>query len=50
MVKSIRKRDKLATAVVANHKGEIFDLAGYAAVGMAGPPYHDGNHKYALWQ
>ncbi len=35
MVKSIRKRDKLATAVVANHKGEIFNLAGYAAVGMA---------------
>jgi len=35
MVKSIRKRDKLTTAVVANHNGEIFDLAGYAAVGMA---------------
>jgi pyruvate-formate lyase-activating enzyme len=34
MTESIRKREKLATAVVANDNGEIFDLAGYAAVGM----------------
>jgi len=27
---------KMITAVVANEKGEIFDLEGYAAVGMAG--------------
>ena len=35
MAESIPKNEKLATAVVANDKGEIFDLAGYAAVGMA---------------
>ena len=27
----------LLTALVANQAGEIFDLKGYAAVGMAGP-------------
>jgi pyruvate-formate lyase-activating enzyme len=30
-------RSKLITAVVANAKGEIFDLAGFAAVGCDGP-------------
>jgi hypothetical protein len=35
MAESIRKREKLTTAVVANDNGEIFDLAGYAAVGMS---------------
>jgi pyruvate-formate lyase-activating enzyme len=30
-----RKRNYLLTAVVANRKGDIFDLPGYAAVGMA---------------
>ena len=35
MVKSIRKTARFATALVANHNGEIFDLTGYAAVGMA---------------
>lgn len=29
--------NQLITAVVSNEKGEIFDLEGYAAVGMAGP-------------
>ena len=29
--------EQLITAVVANEKGDIFDLEGYAAVGMAGP-------------
>jgi len=31
------KKTKLLTAVVANQAGEIFDLKGYAALGMAGP-------------
>ena len=30
-------RSKWITAVVANDRGEIFDLAGYAAVGADGP-------------
>ena len=29
--------NQMITAVVSNEKGEIFDLEGYAAVGMAGP-------------
>jgi pyruvate-formate lyase-activating enzyme len=33
----MQKRKKFVTAVVSNKKGEIFDLDGYAAVGMAGP-------------
>jgi pyruvate-formate lyase-activating enzyme len=32
-----RKKDLFITAVVANSNGEIFDLEGYAAVGMSGP-------------
>jgi len=28
--------DRFVTALVANEKGEFFDLDGYAAVGMAG--------------
>ncbi len=32
-----RRPSKLITAVVANPRGEIFDLAGYAAVGSDGP-------------
>lgn len=32
----MKKKTNLVTAVVANSKGEIFELAGYAAVGMAG--------------
>jgi molybdenum cofactor biosynthesis enzyme MoaA len=35
MVKSIRKTARFVTALVANHNGKIFDLTGYAAVGMA---------------
>ncbi len=35
--KTSRAPAKLLTAVVANAAGEIFDLEGYAAVGMAGP-------------
>ncbi|MEE8553095.1 MAG: hypothetical protein V3S72_07320, partial [Desulfobacterales bacterium] len=35
--KSGKKKKPLATAVVANQAGEIFDLEGYAAVGMDGP-------------
>ena len=31
------KKNHLITAVVANSKGEIFELEGYGAVGMAGP-------------
>jgi len=31
------KKDPLLTALVANPAGEIFELEGYAAVGMAGP-------------
>lgn len=31
------KRQQLVTAVVAGPEGEIFELEGYAAVGMAGP-------------
>lgn len=37
ITKSGRKRNTLITAVVANSGGEIFELEGYAAVGMAGP-------------
>lgn len=33
--KSYRKKNSLIRAVVANKKGEIFDLEGYASVGMA---------------
>ena len=32
----MQKRKKFVTAVVSNTAGEIFDLDGYAAVGMAG--------------
>ena len=32
----MQKRKKFVTAVVSNKAGEIFDLDGYAAVGMAG--------------
>ena len=32
-----KKKKPLVTAVVANQAGEIFDLEGYAAVGMDGP-------------
>lgn len=35
--KSGKKKKPLVTAVVANQTGEIFDLEGYAAVGMNGP-------------
>ncbi len=31
------KNNRLITAVVANSKGQIFELEGYGAVGMAGP-------------
>ena len=34
MAEPIRKKKILTTAVVANDNGDIFDLAGYAAVGM----------------
>ncbi len=33
----LQNRKNFVTAVVANNAGEIFDLNGYAAVGMAGP-------------
>jgi len=33
----MHKRKKFVTAVVSNKAGDIFDLDGYAAVGMAGP-------------
>ncbi|MFC1817353.1 hypothetical protein ACFL0M_15800 [Thermodesulfobacteriota bacterium] len=36
MKKSSKKRHNLLTAVVANSEGEVFELGGYAAVGMAG--------------
>lgn len=36
-VKPVHSRKNFVTAVVANDKGEIFDLHGYAAAGMAGP-------------
>ena len=32
----MQKKKKFVTAVVSNKTGEIFDLDGYAAVGMAG--------------
>ena len=32
----VKKKNKFVTAVVSNKAGEIFDLDGYAAVGMAG--------------
>ena len=35
--KPLTKRKNYIAAVVANNAGEIFDLKGYAAVGMAGP-------------
>jgi len=35
MKRSANTRGNLLTAVVANHKGKIFDLPGFAAVGMA---------------
>ena len=34
---SEKKKKAFVTALVANQAGEIFDLKGYAAVGMAGP-------------
>lgn len=37
--KSDRRKNTLVTAVVANGGGEIFELEGYAAVGMAGPDF-----------
>jgi molybdenum cofactor biosynthesis enzyme MoaA len=36
-LKPVQSRKKFLTALVANNNGEIFDLEGYAAVGMAGP-------------
>ena len=33
----LQNKKNFVTAVVANNAGEIFDLKGYAAVGMAGP-------------
>jgi len=36
-LKPLKSRKKFLTAVVANNAGKIFDLNGYAAVGMAGP-------------
>ena len=35
--KPLKNRKNYVTAAVANNAGEIFDLNGYAAVGMAGP-------------
>jgi hypothetical protein len=35
-LKSTKKKTGLLTALVANAAGEIFELDGYAAVGMAG--------------
>jgi pyruvate-formate lyase-activating enzyme len=35
-IESEQRPNQPITAVVANHKGEIFELKGYAAVGMAG--------------
>ena len=35
--KPLQNKKNFVTAVVANSAGEIFDLNGYAAVGMAGP-------------
>ena len=35
--KALHNKKNFVTAVVANSAGEIFDLNGYAAVGMAGP-------------
>ena len=37
MPKSDHAKTHLLTALVANQAGEIFELDGYAAVGMAGP-------------
>jgi pyruvate-formate lyase-activating enzyme len=37
--KPAEKKNRLITAVVANPAGEIFELEGYAAVGMAGSLY-----------
>ncbi|MBN1932824.1 MAG: radical SAM protein [Desulfobacterales bacterium] len=39
MKNSLLKKEKLVTAVVANPKGEIFELEGYAAVGMSGSSF-----------
>jgi pyruvate-formate lyase-activating enzyme len=36
MERSVKNAVRLVTALVANQKGEIFELEGYAAVGMAG--------------
>jgi pyruvate-formate lyase-activating enzyme len=36
-MKKTEKEKTFVTAVVANQEGEIYDLEGYAAVGMAGP-------------
>ncbi len=35
-MKLIKNRSKFVTAVIADHNGNIFELEGYAAVGMAG--------------
>ena len=32
----MRKKNRFLTALVANRQGEIYDLEGYAAAGMAG--------------
>jgi len=36
MEKAVKKPSRLITAVVSNKEGKIFDLQGYAAVGMEG--------------
>jgi hypothetical protein len=37
MEKTVKKRISLINAVVSNKEGKIFELDGYAAVGMEGP-------------
>lgn len=42
------KQNKFLTAVVANEAGEIFELDGYAAVGMAGASFEPLSIKHTL--
>ena len=39
IIKTKNRENKFITAIVANQNGEIFDLEGYAAVGMAGSSF-----------
>jgi hypothetical protein len=49
-----KAKNEFVTAVAANAEGEIIEIEGFAAVGMAGPdfvPLTKKKHsKYAFWR